>query len=137
MSEVAVGAASGLLMGLVFVTGSVFILFYLAKRRPPLIEDILLRTSLINLFLSVSAISLALWGLIGLILGVAFSGALRLAPGVGLGSPNMTYTITIIVLGVVPVPVVVLLRVRPYRAALAMVGGFIAIFGWLLPYLAS
>lgn len=136
MSEVAVGAAGGLLMGLVFVTGSVFILFYLTKHPSPLIEDILLRTSLPNLFLSLSALALAVWGLIGLILGAAFSGALRVTPGGGLGSPNMTFTVTIIFLGGVALVALILLRCRPYLVITAIVGAFIAIFGWLVPHLA-
>jgi len=77
------------------------------------------------------------WTALGMVLGLILMGLEERAPEGGLGSPSLAFTL-IIALGSVAacIPTAVLPRpARRYVLASALV--FLAVFGWLMPYLAE
>jgi len=78
-----------------------------------------------------------LWTAVGMLFGFVLRGFEDRVPQGGLGSPSLAFTLFVIFCSLVAfAPVAVLLRAaRRYVAALAVV--FLAVFGWLMPYLAE
>jgi hypothetical protein len=77
------------------------------------------------------------WTAIGIVLGLLLSGIEDRVPEGGLASPNGLFTFIVLVWTVMAAaPIMILLRrLRPYAAVMAVV--FVALFGWLMPYLAE
>lgn len=137
MNEVVAGAASGFLMGLVFITVGIFMLLFLAKTPPPLLKYALEQTPMVSLAVPLAALAFAFWGVVGLVMGAMYGVALRVAPGGGMGSPNMAFTLAIVVVGLAAFLPFLIVGRRVVYHLLAMSGGFLAVFGWFLPYFAS
>ena len=92
------------------------------------------RVSWVVLTVPLSLFSIAIWSLLGAVLGILYRISLDHAPGGGLGSPNQTYTLAILLgTAVLAAPWLVLLR-HVLRHLLIISLAFVGIFGWLLPY---
>jgi hypothetical protein len=93
-------------------------------------------TSLIAVSVILHLFALLVFTAIGMLLGLMLSGLEERRPAGGLGSPNAIFTVMVIAMtaiAVLPLAAVA----PPFRRPL-IVGGlvFVAVFGWLMPYLA-
>ena len=139
MNILLAGMASGSLMALIFVTVSMLVLFRAARRggMPPLVAGFLERASPTTVALGVVLLSYPVWGIVGLLVAVAYGLTARGLPGAGLGSPNQAFTLAVVVLtGLLALPVPFLLRGMA-RHAFAFLLGFLGVFGWFLPHFAA
>lgn len=73
---------------------------------------------------------------IGMILGMLLAGVNGQRSDNGLGSPNVAYTLIVVALtAVLVIPTLALPSVRRYCVAGALL--FVALFGWVMPWLAK
>jgi hypothetical protein len=77
------------------------------------------------------------WTALGIVLGLLLGGIEDRAPEGGLGSPNGLFTFILLVWTVVAAAPIMVLLPRLRRPAAAMAILFVALFGWLMPYLAE
>ena len=134
MNEVISGAASGFLMAVVFIGVAAVMMVSLTKDPPPMLKRLWEHVHPVNFAMPVAFLSLALWGLVGVISGLLYRISLQEAPGAGLGSANMVYTLgVVLVTAAVAPPLLYLLR-RSIRELLIIMLAFVGIFGWFLPF---
>lgn len=137
MKEAVTGAASGYLMGLVFLGIGWYMLLSLSRDPPRFLRGLFRYSSLGFLGVMISFVALSMWGVIGLVAGILYGISLEVAPGSGLGSPNGTYTLGVVLVAIaLAIPYLFLLR-RVLLGVLALTVAFMGIFGWFLPYFAS
>ena len=137
MDEVFAGIICGYGLALV-ATPAVAIALFRARTNSPLLERLMpqgsshVAVSVIihfQLFLGLTAI--------GMLLGLALTGFADSNPAAGLGSPNRAFTafiVAVVAIAVLP------LAVFSKRLRLPLLAGgllFTAVFGWLMPWLAS
>ena len=73
---------------------------------------------------------------IGMILGMLLAGLNGRRPDGGLGSPNAAYTLIVVALtAVLVIPALLVPSLRRYCVAGALL--FVALFGWVMPWLAE
>ena len=136
VNMVIAGAASGLLMATVFVGAGVIMLFVIAKDPPPGFGPLFERIPPGTLVLSVTVMAYPVWGIIGAVMGLLYKISIEQAPGSGIGSPNMVFTLGVVVVSVMMSAPFVILLWRVVAGVLVIAVGFIALFGWFLPYFA-
>ena len=136
MSYLVAGAVSGLLMAAVFLVVVPLMLFFLFKSRPPWFVALTGRVAPMKLMLGLVVFAYPTWAFLGVVLGLALLVAEEVVPKGGLGSGNLLFTaaITIGAATLAATYFVVTRRVAPGPAALTI--AFVAIFGWVLPFLA-
>ena len=134
MSEVISGAASGFLMGVVFIGVAAVMMVSLTKDPPPMLKRLWEQVHPVNFTMPVALLSLALWGLVGVISGLLYRISLQEAPGAGLGSPNTVYTLGVVLVTAVMAPPLLYLLRRAIRELLIIMLAFVGIFGWFLPF---
>ena len=134
MSEVVAGAASGFLMGMVFVGVGAMMLFALVSDPPRILRYLLDQAHVVNLAVPLAFLSMAIWGVIGLIMGLLYRQSLQEAPGSGIGTQNLVYTLGVVVVAAVMAPPIFILMRRVLKGLLVMLLGFVGIFGWFLPF---
>lgn len=133
MNALMAGLATGALMASVFVTAGMVMAFALVKDPPPNIAVYLARFPPGGLIMAIVVLSYPIWGVVGLILAVAFLALQNGAPGGGLGTPNLTYSFGVLIASLMlAAPIAYIIR-KAWRgvALIALTAG--AIFGWLLP----
>ena len=136
MDALIAGLASGALMASIFVTAGSFMAFAVFRNPSPALAVLLARFPPGGVVMAVVAISYPAWGGAGLILGALYLALRNALPGGGLGSPNLAYSLGVTVAAVMlAAPVLLLLR-RVWPGVVSIVVFAVAIFGWLLPYLA-
>jgi hypothetical protein len=124
-------------MASVFVTLGVFMAFALVKDPSPAMAVMLARFPPGGAVMAVVVLAYPVWGAVGIILGLLFLALQNGVPGGGLGSPNVAYSIAVTAATfLLAVPVILLLR-RVWQGVVGMALSSVAIFGWLLPLLAS
>ena len=113
------------------------VLFSVVRDPPPSILPVFARIRPATIAMSVVILAYPVWGVIGVLLGLAYSLSSELTPGGGMGSPNLTFTLSVVVAAtMVAIPLgVVLKRVRWSLVALAC--SFAGLFGWFLPLFAE
>lgn len=84
----------------------------------------------------VNALMLA-WTLLGLVLGAAYLRATSVAPGAGLGSPNVRFTLAVASVILVALVLAAFVRRRVTWPMWWTAATALAAFGWLLPVLAG
>ena len=137
MGALIAGVASGAFMASVFVTLGVFMAFALVKDPSPGMAVMLARFPPGGAVMAVVALAYPVWGAIGILMGLLFLALQNGMPGGGLGSPNMAYSIGVTTAAVLlAAPMMLLLR-RVWQGVVGMAFFSAAIFGWLLPFLAS
>ncbi len=137
MGALIAGAASGAFMASVFVTLGVFMAFTLIKDPSPAWAAVLARFPPGGAVMAVVALAYPVWGAIGMVMGLLFLALENGVPGGGLGSPNMAYSASVtIAAGLLAAPLVLLLR-RVWQGVVGIAAFSAAIFGWLLPFLAT
>ena len=136
MSYVIAGAVSGLLMAAVFLVVVPLMLFFLFKSRPPWFVTLTDRVAPMKLMLGLVVFAYPTWAFVGVVLGLALLVAEEVAPHDGLGSGNALFTTAVAVVAVAAAApyFVVTRRITPGPVALTI--AFVAIFGWVLPFLA-
>lgn len=134
MSEVIAGAASGFLMGMVFIGVGAMMLLALTRDPPPLLKTLWEQVPPAFFAMPLAFLSLAIWGLVGVIGGLLYRISLQQAPGAGLGSPNMVYTAGVLLVTAVMAPPLIYLLRRVTWGLLIMMLAFVGIFGWFLPF---
>lgn len=77
------------------------------------------------------------WTLLGLVLGAGYLRAATVAPGAGLGSPNMRFTVLVAGTILVALALAAFVRRRVTWPVWWTAGVAVAAFGWLLPLLAG
>ena len=131
------GLASGVFMAQVFITIGCVTAFFALKDPPPAIAVMLARFPPGVFVMTIVAFAYPVWGVIGLVSAFLFLALQNAAPGEGLGSPNLMYTAFVSLASVaLALPVVVLAK-RLWSGVVGITLSAIAIFGWLLPILAS
>lgn len=136
MSEVLAGAMAGIVMGVLTIGIGALALPSLRDWGP---LKSLLPTGQI-LFVTFLLMALLLppaWALVGTFSGLAYRYCLSAYPGGGLGSPNLAFTSTVVLIFMVLAFGQLLFRGRALWHRLTMTVLFVAIFGWLLPWLAA
>ena len=137
MGALIAGVASGAFMASVFVTLGVFMAFALVKDPPPAAAVMLARFPPGGAVMTVVALAYPIWGGIGLIMGLLFLALQNGIPGGGLGSPNLAYSVSVAAAAaLLAAPLALLLR-RVWQGVVGIALFSVAIFGWLLPFLAS
>ena len=90
-----------------------------------------------TMMVGIIVLAYPVWILAGVVLGLLYMASESMAPGAGLGSPNLAYTVAVLISaasGAVPLAIV-LRRVVLWMGGLMVV--FIGVFGWFLPHLAA
>lgn len=135
MAEVFAGWVCGYGLAVV-LTPIAAIALVRARVSSPLLGQVLPEgTSLVALSVVLHLFGLLALTAVGLVLGLALGGLEDRSPEGGLGSPNGAFTglvLAISAIAVLPMAVV-LPRLRPHLLAGGLL--FIAVFGWLMPYL--
>jgi hypothetical protein len=131
------GAASGLLMMLVFVAVAPVMVFSLARDTDHWTNPFIQRFNPTTLMLSLVVLSYPTWTTVGGVLALFYRLSIHEAPGDGLGSGNLFYSVLLALIAlIVTVPVAVLLR-RVASGVGVIAAAFIGIYGWLLPFLVT
>lgn len=134
MSEVIAGAVSGFLMGMVFIGVGAVMMLAISKDPPPFLKNLLRGVSPVTFAMPLAFLSLAIWGLVGVVCGLLYRISLQQAPGVGLGSPNLAYTVGVLIVTAAMAPPFLYLLRRMLGSMAIMTGAFVGIFGWFLPF---
>ena len=107
-----------------------------ARVSSPLLRQVLPQgTSLVAVSIIVHGFALLMLTALGIVLGLILGGLEDRSPAGGLGSPNGAFTS--LILAATAIAVLPLALVVP-RLRLALLAGglvFVALFGWLMPYL--
>ncbi len=131
------GLASGIFMAQIFVTIGCITAFFALKDPPPALGVILARFPAGVFVMTIVIFAYPVCGAIGLVSAFLFLALQNAAPGAGLGSPNMVYTIGVLLAAIaLALPLIILAR-RLWPGVVSITLASIAIFGWLLPLLAS
>lgn len=77
------------------------------------------------------------WTLLGLVLGAGYLGVARVAPGAGLGSPNVRFTLVVTGAILVTLALAAFVRRRVTWPMWWTAGTALLAFGWMLPLLAG
>ena len=137
MDTLIAGMATGALMAQTFILIGCLTLFFMLKNPPPELEPLISRLPPGALVFGVLASAYPLWGIVGVILAFLFLALENGYPAAGLGSANLAYTLGVAVAAVaLALPFMILLR-RFWPGVAAMTIAVVAIFGWLLPILAT
>lgn len=137
MSEVLAGFVCGYGIALVSTPLIALAMLRLRAQVPVLARAVPEQVPMVALTVVLFWFTFLLWTGLGMVFGLALKGLEDRAPGGGLGSPSLAYTLLVVFWSAVAfAPLAVLLRsARRHVAAMAVV--FIAVFGWLMPYLAE
>lgn len=137
MATLIAGLATGIFMAQIFVTVGCVTAFFALKDPPPALGVVLARFPPGIFVMTIVVFSYPVWGVIGLVSAFLFIALQNGAPGSGLGSPNMVYTIGVSLAAIaLALPLIVLAK-RLWPGVASVTLASIAIFGWLLPLLAS
>ena len=135
MNAVFAGAACGLLMASIFVSAASFVMFSLLKDAGP--SPMVQRLPPTKLVLMGVAVAYPLWCIIGAVTGLLYQISAEVAPGPGIGSPNLVFTLSVLLVTItMAAPFAVLLR-RAVVGVLVVAVSFIGLFGWFFPFFAS
>ncbi|MCH8309420.1 MAG: hypothetical protein IIB17_02845 [Chloroflexi bacterium] len=137
MSALLAGLTTGALMASVFIAVGMFMAFVLIKDPPPSVAVYLARFPPGGLIMAVVVLSYPIWGIIGVVMGLALLALQNAAPAAGLGTPNLTYSFgALTAFPMLAAPIAYILRkVWQGVVGIALTAG--VIFGWLLPAFAS
>jgi FtsH-binding integral membrane protein len=137
VSEVLAGFVCGYVLALISAPLVAFLLLRLRPRMPALARAVPEQVPVVALTVVLFGFTFLFWTGLGLVLGLILMGFEDRAPEGGLGSPSFAFTLVIVFASAVAfTPAAVLLRSgRRYVIAAAVV--FLAVFGWLMPYLAQ
>ena len=137
MSEVLAGFVCGYVLALVSTPLIALAMMRVRSQAPVLARAVPERVPMVALAVVLFWFTFLFWTGLGMVFGIMLNGIEDRAPAGGLGSPSLAYTLLVVVWSVVAfAPMAVLLRpARRYVAASALV--FVAVFGWLMPYLAE
>lgn len=137
MAELIAGTACGFLMGSVTVVVGALMLYH-ATSLFVILERLLPKGITPTPVLALMALAVpVLWGMAGSLLGLTYNLVKAFLPGAGLGSPNLVFTAAMLVMAFTSALAALAVSTRHLRGFLTMALFFAAIFGWLLPYLAS
>ena len=131
------GLASGVFMAQLFITIGCITAFFALKDPPPAIAVMLARFPPGVFVMTIVIFAYPVWGIIGLVSAFLFLALQNAAPGAGLGSPNLVYTAFISLASVALALPLIILAKRLWSGVVGITLSAIAIFGWLLPLLAS
>ena len=137
MAILIAGLASGLFMAHVFITVGCVAAFFALKDPPPALAVMLARFPPGVFVISVVIFSFPVWAVIGTVLAFLFIALRNAAPGAALGSPNLAYTAFVSLASLALAVPLMALAGRLWTAVACMTLFAIAIFGWLLPLMAS
>ena len=136
MNTLIAGAASGLLFASLSIAFGCFAIFVMYKNRIDPINQIFDTLAPSKIILA----SIMVWNptcvVIGILFALLFSYLLDIKPVSGLLSPNFFYTFFIICISLFLLVISHKFLSLIFRPMLGIVGGFLSIFGWLIPYLA-
>ncbi len=137
MAILIAGLATGIFMAQIFVTVGCVTAFLALRDPPPALGVMLARFPPGIFVMTVVVFAYPVWGVIGLVSAFLYIALQNGAPGSGLGSPNMVYTIGVSLAAIaLALPLIVLAK-RLWPGVASVTLASIAIFGWLLPLLAS
>jgi hypothetical protein len=129
------GFAAGYIMALVSLTVASFYLLRL-RQHPWVKRAFPPETNPFLLLVPLSVLLFLGWTLLGMLLGALFRTLEVQFPADGLGSPNQAYTgIVVLLTAALVAPLATLLR-RNLTPLLIVAVSFLAVFGYVLPYLA-
>jgi hypothetical protein len=137
MSEVMAGFICGYILALLSAPLVAILMVRLRPRAPFLARAVPEQVPMVAVTVVLFGFTFLIWTALGMILGLILMGLEDRAPEGGLGSPSLAFTLIIVLVSVVAcIPAAVLPRpARRYVLASALV--FLAVFGWLMPYLAE
>jgi hypothetical protein len=131
------GMGSGFFMGIIFIGVGAIMLPTIRHHPPRFLRPLLRYSTLATVFIPLSGISFLGWGLIGVGIGVLYRWVGYTFPYSGLGSSNFFFTAGVLIFTLLLLPLLLLTSPRFYKEWLILSLSFAAIFGWLLPLLAS
>lgn len=131
------GLASGVFMAQLFITIGCITAFFALKDPPPAIAVMLARFPPGVFVMTIVVFAYPVWGVIGIVSAFLFLALQNATPGAGLGSPNLVYTAFVCFASVALALPLVILAKRLWSGVAGITLSSIAIFGWLLPLLAS
>ena len=131
------GLASGVFMAQLFITIGCITAFFALKDPPPAIAVMLARFPPGVFVMTIVVFAYPVWGVIGIVSAFLFLALQNAAPGGGLGSPNLAYTAFVSLASVALALPLIILAKRLWSGVAGITLSAIAIFGWLLPLLAS
>ena len=124
-------------MASVFVSVGALMAFALVKDPPPAMAVMLARFPPGGAVMAVVVLAYPVWGAVGIVMGLLFLAMQNGMPGGGLGSPNLAYSVAVTTAAaLLAAPLTLLLR-RVWQGVVGIAVSSAAIFGWLLPFLAS
>ena len=136
MNILIAGAASGLLFASMSIAFGCFAIFVMYRNGIGAIHDMFSTLAPSKIIFS----SIMIWNptcvVIGILFALLFSYLSNIRPGSGFFSPNFFYTFFVIGISVLFLVISYKFLSLIFRPMLGIVGGFLLIFGWLIPYLA-
>lgn len=137
MKEVFAGLVVGYAYSLLFTAFVAMMIINARSRVPYLAKAIAPNINVVMLAIPVSILAFLGWSLVGMILGLLYRAAADNLGGGGLGSPNWPFTLAVLLAGCALLIVVLYgWRRLPWQASI-LIGTFVALFGWAMPYLAK
>ena len=131
------GLASGVFMAQIFITAGCLTAFFALKDPPPALAVMLARFPPGVFVMTIVVFAYPMWGVIGVVAAFLFIALQNGMPGAGLGSPNLVYTIGVSMAALALALPLAILAGRLWPGVVSIAVASIAIFGWLLPLLAS
>ena len=137
MTYLVAGAASGLIMMLVFVVVAPVMVFALARDTDHWTNAFIQRVNPTTLMLGLVVLAYPTWTMIGGLLALFYRLSIQQAPGGGLGSDNLFYSVLLAAIVLTAaIPIAILLRRVASGVAIIAVAS-VGIYGWLLPFLVT
>ena len=137
MAHLIAGIASGMFMAHIFITVGCLTMFFALKDPPPAFASMFARFRPGVLVMSLVIFSYPVWAVVGTALAFVFLASQNVAPGAGLGSPNLAYTVGVSVATIMMALPMIILAGRLWTGVACIALFSIATFGWMLPLFAS
>jgi hypothetical protein len=136
VTYIVVGAASGLIMMLIFVAVTPLMVFSLARDESHWTNSFIQRVQPTTLMLGIVALAFPAWTTFGVVLALLYRASEIGVPGGTIGSFNMVYSGVLSITAIAfAVPVGILLR-KVVNGVAVLTLSFVGVFGWLLPLMA-
>lgn len=137
MNFIMAGLASGAFAASVFISSGMVMVFMLAKNRQSRIGMPIVELTSKRFIMAIVILSYPIWGVVGMLLGLALPALQSAAPGGGLGTPNLTYSLGVVTAFMLLASVIAYLLREVWKGVMCVMLTIGVIFGWLIPALAS
>ena len=137
MNLIVAGFASGAFAASAFIAAGMLMVFTMARTRQSRSGVPIVGLGSGRLIMAIVILSYPVWGVIGVLLGLAHSVLQTAAPGGGLGTSNLTYSLGVVTAFMMFAGALAYLLRDVWKGVIGTMLTIGVIFGWLIPAFAS